>query len=391
MKKLVLFLFLINGVAATLIFLDIRVMEAPLTTVKIDVIEITPNEALVVTNIDIKNPNPFPVITKNLRVTLLTKEGQEVTRLLIEGGSIPSRDRRTFKVTKSINFTDKIIITEITGIVGIKVLGFIQKTLPFCLNVVTSLEKIEEFTLPRISVTADFVKLFQEFAQIQTFLDIYNPNPFEIHVKNISISITNEKGEEVGNMSISDGVVTPGNSSIFRGKGEVGIEALNAKFIILDVKGEAGIKIIGIKKYKPFKIKSKIKLPEIDRILNPYIPTHAIIKGNYRVGFRKLIDETTFQIHNPNNISFVAQNITISLYRIDGEKEMFLAKCSLGGGIIRGKNVTSFKGELVIPLSKLRRRPDWLKVTLTADISLPRVNYWVKLGITGYQDMRLFR
>jgi LEA14-like dessication related protein len=402
MKKilvLIAMLVLINGIAAALIFLDVKMMQTPSTTIKIDLVELNSDEAVITAEVNITNPNSFNLITKDFEVVINAEK--EIARFSIEGGSIPSRGNKSFTATAFICFDSEnisVLTAKITGTVGMTLLGFVEKTLPIDINIVTSLEKtLKEFATPVIHVSASFHELTQEKITVKGSFNVYNPNPFRIHVRNIAVTLTTEKNEKVGNLTIKGGEISSKSSKVFNGTGEILVQVLNAKLLRFNISGIAGAKIAGVNKSISFQVYAQITPPDVEEVLTPHIPTHAMIRGNYKITLRELIDETIFEIYNPNKISFLAENITITLYRVDNNEEYHLASCSLGGGVIKAENTTCFEGELIIPYKKLipptggRFIPDWLKVTLRADIFLPGVNYSIPIGLSGYQDLRFLR
>ena len=138
---LVVAILIINIIASVFIFLDIRLMEMPETTIKVDLIEVNSEEIIIHHSIEIYNPNQFELIVDNFEVVANTIDGDEIARLKIEGGYIPSKTNRTFESSDRIAFKGQgysTLTSKITGTVGVKFVGLIIKTLPIAINIITS-------------------------------------------------------------------------------------------------------------------------------------------------------------------------------------------------------------------------------------------------------------
>ena len=398
--SLIVMITIINIIAAIFIFVDIQLMEIPETTINIDIIEINTEEAFIQTTIDINNPNIFGLSTKNFEIVTTTPDGYEVARVSMKGGEIPPQDNKTFTITTVFAFDDdspELLTSKITGDIGFNI-GFIQKTLPLAINIVTSVkEVIEQIVSPIIHTKIKFGDITQKNINLTTTIEIYNPNTFDMYVKDIFIDVRTETGENVGYfLDISgDNTLAAKENTLLKSKGMLKIEVLNAEKLLINVTGIAGAVVAGIDESISFSAGSEIEVPDLEMLFSD-LPTDTIVWGDYTATLKGLIDHTTFEIYNPNKIDFEAENITVILYRVDGGEEEFISEVNLGGGTIKAEDTTTFEGELLIPYSKLlspgkRILPDWLKVVMRADISLPGVKHSIKVGIIGYQDFHPFR
>jgi len=402
-KKIITFLIvmitIINLIAATLLFFDIQLMQTPEATIKIDIIEINSDEVILQTTIDIDNPNSFGLITKNLEIFINTPGGDEVAHMLIEGGNIPPNEKKTFTAAVSVAFdghSPELLTTRITGSIGVNI-GFIQKTLPIAISIVTSMEDIiKELAPPSIYVQAEFGEITQESINITGRIDAYNPNTFDIFIEDFSIEIKTETDNIVGNLNISGGTIGAKGSTKFDGGGMILIEALNAKMLLVNISGAAGAEIAGFNKSIPFSIEAEIKLPDIGALLSSD-PTDLVIKADFKASAIGLISDVALEVHNPNKIALVANDIVVSMYRIDNEEERLISKGDLEGGIIEAETVGFFKGQLVVPYAELliprggNVMPDWMKIIVRANVSIPGINQSLWLGLIGYQDFHPFK
>ena len=121
-------LLVVNIVVAAFIFVDIQVLTFPETTIRVDITEINSNEVIITHNLDIYNPNSFDMILKDIQIVVTTPEGEEVTNLTIDGGSIPGQSYRNYTGSGVITVKGELsdlLSSKITGVVGLNVLGIV--------------------------------------------------------------------------------------------------------------------------------------------------------------------------------------------------------------------------------------------------------------------------
>ena len=398
---LLVIFFLINVVAAAFIFINIQTMKAPDTTIKIEVTEMDSEKAVVQTIIDVYNPNDFEIAFKNIKIITTIPNGDEVSRMLTEGGVIsPNRNKifTSFSYPMFNGQSPKQLQSKITGDIGLK-LWFIEKTIPFSMNVITSVgDLLENLVSPEIDIDVSFGEITQK--NIDFILDVkaYNPNTFNISLKNILIELKNESNEIVGNLSLPNSVISALESAHIIGNGTIAIEALNAKSINISMSGMAVTNMAGYNKSLDINIETKINAPDLGNLLASKVPTDAVIRGDYRVSPNGLVDDITLEAHNPNNIDFIAKDITVTICRIDKNSRREVASGKIENGVLKANNNTSLEGEVVIPYRKLFLPalgigfiPDWLEVTIRANITIEGLNSYFWVGMVGYQDFHPFR
>ena len=406
MKKLlaillVVIITLIYGIVGAIIFIDIQMMQAPETTINLDFIEINTDETILKTMIKVTNPNSFQLITRDFEVVILTDTGQEISQVLIEGGDIPPLENRTFDATMHIGFNGEILdvlTTKITGKLGVNLLGFIKKTFPININVVTSVdEALKDLAPPVIHVNADFSDITEEGINITGSFDVYNPNSFEIYVKNISVDIETETGETVGTLTVTDGVIAAKNSLMFNGTGRILIEALNAKMLMVNMSATAGVKIAGFNKSIVVDTTAQITMPNLEELFPSDKPTDFIIWSDYKLTREGIAIDISLEMINPNKISIVANNITATLIGIKDDHEQIIGSTDIGNGVAPAESSILLHGQLTLPYSNLfmsngrRNLPDWLLLQVRANVSIQGLEQSLWAGVTGCHDMHPFR
>jgi len=402
-KKLVAVLLsiitLVNIIAGVLLLTDIQLLEMPETTIKIEVTELSPDEAVIQAIIDVDNPNAFEIIAKNLEIITLTPDGNQVVSMLLDGGIIPANSNKTFESYAYAKFdsnSPEILTSKLTGQIGVKI-GFIQKTIPLAINVITSLEDvIKKLSAPRIKMNVEFGELTQKGLNLTGTIEVYNPNSFDIIIGDISGKIITDTGKNVGDLKIQGGTLKAEKTLELESTGAILLEALNYKTIIINVSGRVGARIAGINETLPISIEAEIKVPDISNLLAPNIPTDVMIIGDYKFSLRGLLDDIVLEIDNPNKIDIEARDITVSVFYINAGEKTFICETPLEEGIVKAQSKAGFKGQLLIPYSKLfprtggRLLPDQMLITVRANVTIPGINQTIWVGVTGYQDFRFF-
>ena len=170
MKKILIIILvaatILNIIAGAFLYLDIQQMNIPETTLTLELINITADEALLQATLLLDNDNSFPVFLQNLEMTTVDDNGEIVNHLSIEGGETKAYENRTFTSTVSIRFNGYLpnqLTSRITGTFGVMFLGLIKKTFPLKFSMVTSLNNImKQFSFPQIYLAANFSEITQE-------------------------------------------------------------------------------------------------------------------------------------------------------------------------------------------------------------------------------------
>jgi len=387
-KKLVLFIIvmvtIVNLISGVFIFLNIQFMKIPEVSTKVDIVKVGSDEGVAEVSFTVFNSNGFNVVVKNVKVVMRTSNGTRVGYMKINGGVIPSWGHRVFNGSFVVDFhgcNPRFLNTKITGDVGVNI-GFIKKTMPLSVTVVSALEDVENiFTPPVLKVDVDFSEITQKGVNVTLMVDAYNPNMFDIVVSSTLVEIQNETGFNVGEISLPWFYLSPGETTRVNGSGVIVIEALNADALLVNMSSIVSMRIVGFNQSLPFHVESIVNIPDLETLLPSKFPTEAIIRGDYRFSLRGFVDEVTTDVHNPNNVEFIAEDITVLIARSDYNKRCVIGSCTIGETVVKANTTTTLKGEVVIPYRKLfippvgdRFIPDWLEVTVRANVTIHGLN-----------------
>ena len=392
---------IINIFAAAFLFLDLQTMQAPDTTVTMEIVELNSKEAKIQTTIDISNPNSFEIIVRDLKIGTFAPNGDKISSLKIDGKNIPANKQKTFIETSLVNYdghSPEKLVTKVSGVVGMRT-GIIEKTLPMSVKIVSDIEKVfNTIVPPEILIRARFGEFNQKDVNISVEIEIDNPNTFEIKIKDIVIDIKNETSGIVGKLTLPEIVLSADSKTSVSGSGAINIEALNAKVLKTNISANLSGKIAGFEKTIELCVESEIIVPDLKTLLPSNAPTLAVIRGDYRVSLFGLKGEISLETHNPNNIEMMVKDIEILVYRIDRNTKRKVAEGEIEGGIIKANDVTIMKGNVVIPYRKLlipplggKIIPDWLEVSITANVTLKGLDDYFWVGMVAYQDFHYLK
>ncbi len=394
-------LFLINIVAAALIFIDVQVLAFPKTTLRVDVIEINTDEIIIHHEIQLYNPNSFEMILRDFQIVARTTDGEEVTNLTIEGGSIPGQSNQSYAANDRIVMKGNLsglLSSTITGVVGVNIYGIITKTIPLEVTVLTSLkEALNKIAIPGITIRAEFGNITRHAVNLTTAIEITNQNPFGMFIKDLTMNITTETGTNVGSFVIPGASIPAESNVIIKGAGSIIIEALNAKSLFIVLHADAGAYIAGINKSLPITARIEITIPNLEEFVPPDKPLELSLDIDLSRARGGLKGNMTLEVINPTKIPFIATDLVVMYYGVKNNQKYLVAEGSFGSGELVPGSTTYFHGDMLLAYSKLFNfsgkgfLPDKVFAQLRTKISLPGVTIYIPVAIGSYIDFHLLR
>ena len=382
------------------LFLNITGMTPPETTISLNVIELNANEAIIDASIAIDNPNPFTLITKDFDILLQTPDKQEISHVSFAGGDVPGQGNATFATTAEISLSKSnldVIHATISTTLGANILG-ITKTLPLQITLITNMGTlIQDLDAPHIEIIADLTAVTQEGVTIETAIEITNPNSFDIYVHNMSLAIQTDAEENVGSLTLEDIEIQAQETQTIQGQGFLNIEALNAERLTVELDADAGVTLAGYTESLEVHADMTLLMPDLQNLIPVDQMTDLVLWGDYRLTLRGILVNVTIEVVNPNDISIQSNDLTVSIYRVDGEDETFIVSKNIGSGIAPIGGKLTVAGDLTIPYRSLLRAeghfglPDWLLVSVSANMSVPGLDVILPVRIVEYQDLQYFK
>jgi len=403
MKKIIVIIIvaatILNIVVGAFLFLDIQQMNIPETTLTIELINITADEAILDATLLIDNQNSFPIFLQDLEMTTIDDNGETINHLSMDGGEVKAHENKTFTSAVSIRFNGSPpnhLTSRVTGTFGTMFLGMIKKTFPLKFQMKISLNDIlNEFSLPQIHLAANFSEITQEGINFTGIIEITNPNTIDIAIENLSANVNTETGIPVGTVKIQGEKIPAKTTKQLTGSGWILLKALDAETLQMTLAGDIVIYVAGIRKSMNLSLKADIIPPSLELLLSD-LPTEASLTGDYSYTLKDgLHDKITFTINNPNKLTLLAKDITVKIYRVDGTKTRLISNGTLPDGLIKPQSTTVLQGDMFIPLTQLWPRlgerfiPDQLQVILRSNVTIQGFNQTIWIGVIGYQDIAI--
>jgi LEA14-like dessication related protein len=251
--------------------------------------------------------------------------------------------------------------------------------------------------MPLVHLTANFSDITQEGIMFTGTIDITNPNTIDFSIEHLTATMTTETGIQVGTLEIPGETILAKTTKQLRGSGWILLKALDAQVIQVALTADVSIGVAGVRKSMNLSVKADILPPSLERLLSD-LPTEASLTGEYRYSLKNgLHDTVTFTIKNPNNLTLLAEDLTVKIYRVDGTKTREISNGTLPDGLIYPKNTSVFQGDMFVPLTQLWPRrgehfiPDQLQVILRANVTIQGINQTIWIGVIGYQNFAVHR
>jgi LEA14-like dessication related protein len=404
MKKIIIIILVVatilNLTAGAFIFLDIKTMNLPITTLTLELADLDANEALLHTTLQINNTNGFSLFVQNMNVTTVTEKGDVINYLYIKGGEIQTHENKTFSETTAVRFNNTIpnmLISRITGTVGLLFFGLVKKTFPLKFSMVISLHDIiTQFALPHVHLEGNFSDVTQEGINFTCSAELTNPNTIDLAIENLSVNLVTEKGINVGTVTLQ-GTTIPGKTSRqLTGSGMLLLKALDARTLQMNLQGDVIVFVAGIRKSMNLSIDAELIPPRIKQLLSD-LPTDASLTAHYKPTLKGVLDQIRFEVVNPNKLTVQATDITIQIFRIDRNKTRLICNGTSPDGVILPQTTTILQGDMIIPYSHLLPRfgerlfADRIQVILRANFTIQGINQTVWIGMVAYQDFPFHR
>jgi len=400
-KIILIVLIIINLIFSSIIFLNVQMIESPEITMNMDILDVNSEEVILGTNIEISNPNIFDLIISDLKVESKTKNDEKIGEILIQGGNIGSNGKKSFQSEDGLSFKNddfKILKNIVTAKAGIKIFGFIEKTIPLEIYVLTSIEEVfEDIRPPDINIEASFDKLTEDGVNFSTSVEVYNPTGFKFNIDNILLTIKTDEEKEVGRIIVYGDYIDPKDSKTFNSKGTVFYEALDGQKLIMDVEGVAGVRFAGIEKNISFSTDAIFDIPDIKEFIFYDETVDFGLPIQLKLTLRGIQTTVGFNIYNPSDIPLFARNLNCSIYRVDNQKQTLIVKEKMEVCQIAPKQRICVKTQILIPYMKflfsgsMKLLPDWVLLRIEGDFFIADTRQSIPISINGYVDPHLIR
>jgi len=188
---------------------------------------------------------------------------------------------------------------------------------------------------PDILVEIEVSDINSENAVINTIINVYNPNSFDIIARNLNIVITTQDDYEVANVLIEGGKIGSNKNKTITEDLTIAFNGHSPERLISRISGDVGANILFIEKTIPLKVGV---VTSIENLLNEIAAPSISVEINIddiTTDYINLSAEIT--AYNPNPFDININDISAEIKTDSGEKVGIL---DVSSGIITGKEYT---------------------------------------------------
>ena len=188
---------------------------------------------------------------------------------------------------------------------------------------------------PDILVEIEVSDINSENAVINTIINVYNPNSFDIIARNLNIVITTQDDYEVANVLIEGGKIGSNKNKTITEDLTIAFNGHSPERLISRISGDVGANILFIEKTIPLKVGVVTSIENLlNEIAAPSISAEINI-DDITTDYINLSAEIT--AYNPNPFDININDISAEIKTDSGEKVGIL---DVSSGIITGKEYT---------------------------------------------------
>ncbi|MFE3845833.1 hypothetical protein ACFL1L_03115, partial [Thermoplasmatota archaeon] len=391
---IVIFLIILNLLFGSALLYIVTAIETPNVVASIKLIELNENNVLIEIKIDIDNPNFFSIIVKDFDIRSITNEGLEFGNIQVIGGEVAGSSNSTFINNGSFSFENydfEPIINKISGEIGFKFFGIIEKILPINLTIITKFEDIlTNINPPDVTINAEISDITEEGISFLGEIIIFNPNNFQIIIEDILLTVESELNEIVGSIEITSDKIDPDSYKNFTINGDLSYKTLDSDNVNINLKAKVGAHMAGFEKIINISSTTIFDIPDFQDLLLINGTMDFSISGEFKLKIDGILANVGLIVYNPSEIPLHATNIVCIVSSVINNETRLLAKNNLKSSSIPSKDETTLTTEIKIPYFELliltngKIFPDLLVITIEGDFSIEGTNQYIPLSFNGY-------
>ena len=220
---------------------------------------------------------------------------------------------------------------------------------------------IQVLSFPDTTIRIDVVEINSDEIIIRHNLQLYNPNSFEMILKDFHIVVSTTEGEEVTNLTIPGGSVQGQSFQNFTGSGLITMKGSISGLLSSKITGIVGLNIFGImQKTIPLELTVLISLKDaIKQIAIPKI----VIGAEFGTITRHAVEvKTTLDVDNPNPFGMFIKIFKLSITTETGEN---VGSFEIAGSQILPESTVSLYGNGSVGIEALNAKK--LHIALSAE------------------------
>lgn len=403
MKKklliLVLTAFIINIVVTGFILMTVLSIQIPNITIEIKAVDLNDQTVTIETILFIKNPNSFSMTLDNIDINIKTLEGASIGTIELPNVTIAPAKNTTLRSTVSFGFNESKLTTfqsQITGNIGVTLLGFIQKTLPLRLLLITNPTIIvESVQIPSVRFFANFSEFTSEGLLFNSTVLIENNNDFSLYFSDFKILIDHATATNEVDFSTIDRYIPPKSMVPIYINGTAGYSLFNQGELSATLLGNVSVQIAGINLSVPISSSAVLPVPDISTFVFQDEHLTISISVDAKVTLLGLNMTVGVRFYNPTRIPLTAVDLSLLMYRVDNSTLTLLITDTLKLCPIQPENETCLKSSFLLPyrdlfLNKKIGFPDWFQLSLLGELSIEGTTQLIPVTINAYVSPKIF-
>lgn len=219
---------------------------------------------------------------------------------------------------------------------------------------------------PETTVKIDVLELNADEVAVQTTIDIYNPNGFDMIMRDFELTTTSESGERVAHTKIDGGTIYANEGTTFTDTLILDLKGNSPGLLKTKLTGTVGLNIIFIEKTIPLAVNVITSMEDvIEHLALPII--------NIKAEFDDITNENinitgVIEIYNPNSIDIMTKDMSIE---IKTEDDRVVGILSVNDSVIAGESTTKIntKGQILLESMNAKKLTAIMDATVTAKMA----------------------
>jgi len=245
-----------------------------------------------------------------------------------------------------------------------KIIIAIILALLFIINIVAAafiFIDIQVMTFPETTIRVDIIEINSDEIILHHEIQLYNPNSFEIILKNFQIVATTSAGEEVTNITIEGGSIPGQSNRSFAANDHIAMKGNLSEILTSTITGIVGVNILGvIKKTIPLKLTILTSLKEA--LKNISLPTITVRTEFENITRNGVTLTAEIDVTNPNPFDFFINNF---IFNITTETGTNVGNFIIPGSQIPAETSVTLRGSGTVIIEALDAKK--LLITLHAE------------------------
>lgn len=395
-KKIAFIIFILliaNIIITVLMFNTVNSIQTPDVIIDINIADVTKETITIEATLQIDNPNSFSIMLEDIIINETTPEGDIIGLISLPNIMVESRENATISSVNTLGFNGNELTTfhsRITGNVGVTLFGFLTKTLPINVLLITNpTALVEAIQAPDIHFDVDLSDFTDDGVLFNGTIWVDNQNDFSMLLKNVDITIEHTNALHVADLLVLDTEIPPKSEIPIYVNGTAYYTIFNEGKLSATITADASITLGGVQMSLPVTSTASMSVPDLSTFL--LNGKHLIISlsVDFDLTLQGINTTVGFLLYNPTKIPFTAFNLTLRAYRLDNETPTVLAEDTLEQCQYPPENETSLKSVFMLPYSSIIPRldtgfPDWFQLSLSGDFTIANTTQRIPVTLNGY-------